>query len=45
MSFKDFRKANNLSKKEICDYLYLPMQRMDAGKRGQSVCIRLFGEL
>ena len=34
MSFKDFRKANNLSKKEICDYLYLPMPENGCRKEG-----------
>ena len=42
MSFKDFRKANNLSKKEICDYLYLPMPENGCRKEGT---VRLYSTI
>ena len=42
MSFKDFRNANNLSKKEICDYLYLPMPENGCRKEGT---VRLYSTI
>lgn len=34
MIFKDFINANNLSQKEICGYLYLPMPENGCRKEG-----------